>query len=121
MNLENSLTEFLKSGKKLEYDHDKAEPGFVGLCSFKEIKKDIIYLEGPKKGKSYYEIPAVSLTNENEFYEPEFILLWLPNEKLYGTWDCDHWDLYVFENTNWEDIEKNLCLILIVSGIIIRM
>ena len=107
MNLENALIEFLKSGKKLEYDYDQAEPGFVGLCSINDIKEDIIYIEGPNKGKSYYKIPAVSLTNENEYYEPEFILLWLPNEKMYGTWDSDHWDLYVFENKNWKDIENN--------------
>ena len=107
MNLEMALLDFLKSGKKLSYDYEKAEPGFVGLYDIDELREDIIYIEGPNKGTSYYEIPAISLTNENEYYEPEFILLWLPNEQVYGTWDCDHWDLYVFEYTKWQDIEKN--------------
>ncbi len=107
MNLENSLIYFLKSGKKLAYDFEEAEPGFVGLCSVYELEEDTVFIEGPNKGESYYEIPAVSLTNENEYYDPEFILLWLPNEQKYGSWDSDHWDLYVFENANWEDISKN--------------
>jgi hypothetical protein len=107
MNFENSLLEFLKSGKKLDYDYDRAEPGFVGLCSHDDLKEEIIYIEGPNQGESYFEIPAVSLTNDNEYYDPEFILLWLPIEKKYGTWDCDHWDLYIFENANWKDIELN--------------
>lgn len=107
MNIEESLIGFLKLGKKLKYDYRKAEPGFVGLCDVDELKEDVIYLEGPTKGESYYKIPAINLTNENDYYEPDFILLWLPNEKIYGTWDCDHWDLYVFENTVWMDIVKN--------------
>ena len=107
MNLEKSLIEFLKSGKKLDYVYDHAEPGFVGLCRHDELKEEIIYIEGTNQGESYYEISAVSLTNDNEYYDPEFILLWLPKEKKYGTWDCDHWDLYIFENVNWKDIELN--------------
>lgn len=107
MNLEFSLVQFLKSGNKLNYDYNEAEPGFVGLHNFEDLKIDVIWIEGTESGKSYYEIEAVSLTCENEYYDPEFILLWLPNEKQYGSWDCDHWILYVFNDTKWEDIEKD--------------
>ncbi len=55
----------------------------------------------------YYAIPAVSLTGECKAYDPEFILLWLPHEKLFGTWDCDHWVLKVFRQATWADIVAN--------------
>ena len=58
----------------------------------------------------YYEVPAVSLTGECKHYDPEYILLWLPNEQLFGTWDCDHWDLSVFPNVTWNDIVRNPAL-----------
>ena len=54
--------------------------------------------------EGYYEVPAVSLTGQCQAYDPEFILLWLPNEQIFGTWDCDHWDLYVFRDRTWPDI-----------------
>ena len=101
MNLEQDLLDFLEAGKKLEYDYDSAEPGFVGLCKPSALKEGVIWMEGPSDEDSYYEIPAISLSGENEYYKPEFILCWLPNEKKYATWDCDHWDLLVFENESW--------------------
>lgn len=52
----------------------------------------------------YYEVPAISLTNKCENYDPEFLLLWLPNEKLYGAWDSDDWYLFVFPGKTWTDI-----------------
>jgi len=52
----------------------------------------------------YYAIPAVSLTGECKSYDPEFILLWLPREQLFGSWDCDHWVLKVFRGAAWSDI-----------------
>jgi len=107
MSLDKFLIDFLKSGKKLDYNYDQAEPGFVGVCSHEDLEEGTIYIEGPEQGESYYEIPAVNLTNDNEYYDPEFILLWLPKEKKYGTWDCDHWNLYIFENAEWKDIEQS--------------
>ncbi|WP_044203399.1 hypothetical protein [Flammeovirga sp. OC4] len=107
MNLEKELLDFLKLGQKLEYDISKVEPGFVGLHKHENLKESHIYLEGPEETQSYYEIPAVSLTGENEYYDPEFILLWLPNEQKYGTWDSDHWDLFIFDNCEWNDIKKS--------------
>src|SRR5262249_59832368 len=59
----------------------------------------------PKAGeRGYYAIPAVSLSGECKHYDPDFILLWLPREKLFGTWDNDHWVLKVFREANWADI-----------------
>ena len=59
----------------------------------------------PHAGESgYYAIPAVNLVADAEGYEPEYILLWLPNEQAYGTWDTDHAELLVFPDVSWTDI-----------------
>ncbi|WP_053404646.1 hypothetical protein [Persicobacter sp. CCB-QB2] len=107
MEIEPSLKDFLSSGKQLEYDISKAEPGYVGLHKFDELKVDKIWIEGEGDQKCYYEVPAISITGENEYYDPEFILLWLPNERKYATWDSDRWDLYLFEDSTWNDIIKD--------------
>ncbi len=104
MDLPTDLIDFLRSKKDLEYDLTSVEPGFVGIINFENLHIGNIWIEGETSGKSYYEIPAISLTDKCEHYNPEFILLYLPNERVYGTWDSDHWHLYVFPNTSWSDI-----------------
>jgi len=113
-NLPAELVEFLTSGKKLEYDPSSIEPGVVGLKGLDELELGVVWVnseesplsdDDPNAGdKGYYEVPAVSLLRECEGYDPDFILLWLPNEQSFGTWDCDHWDLYVFSGRTWPDI-----------------
>jgi hypothetical protein len=114
LNLSGGIVLFLTTGQKLQYDHSKCEPGKVVLKSFTELKlgkvlinssESPLYEEDPHADeKGYYEVPAVSLTKECASYDPEYILLWLPNEELFGSWDSDHWDLYVFPETGWSDI-----------------
>lgn len=94
-------------GSLNDYNYDEAEPGEVALIKPKELKVEEIYIEGPISGQSYYSIPAINLVNACDGYEPDFILCYLPNEKKYGTWDCDHWVLYCFENTSWIEIKNN--------------
>lgn len=111
------LENFLKDKKELEYDFLSSEPWKIALKAYEELKIEEIwvdsewspiYNEDPNKDKRwYYSIPAISLVGSCEYYEPDFILLWLPSEKLFWTWDCDHWDLRVFLNTSWSDIVKN--------------
>lgn len=107
------LVIYLESGKQLVYDPGTCEPGLVRLKPVGNLSLDEIWLhpeskEDPNFGADgYYNIPAVSLTGECENYDPEFILLWLPNEKLYGTWDCDHWQLTTFPKAKWADIALN--------------
>jgi hypothetical protein len=55
-NLPKDLEIFLQSGKQLDYDAEATETGEIGIKS---------------------------LTNKCENYDPEFLLLWLPNEKLW--------------------------------------
>jgi len=108
MDIEPSLADFVKAGKQLKYDERKAEPGMVGICGFGELKAEMIDVCRPSGfGDGYFKVPAVSLTNECEDYAPEYILLWLPNEKLYGAWNCDDGYLTVFPDAKWEDIVGN--------------
>ncbi|MCO1335741.1 hypothetical protein MO867_15500 [Microbulbifer sp. OS29] len=106
MELENDLREFLSKGNQLEYDISCAEPGQIGLYHLDELKPGVVWIY-PESDDGYYEIPAVDLTSKNDHYAPEYLLLWLPNEKMYGAWDCDHLVLTVFPETTWKEIVKN--------------
>ena len=109
-NLPASAVEFLRAGKQLEYDESQCEAGRVGLKRLDQLRGGEVWIgteseSDPHHGeRGYYAIPAVSLSAECAAYSPEFILLWLPEERLFGTWDCDHWGLTVFPNSTWENI-----------------
>ncbi len=51
-------------------------------------------------------VPAVDLLASCEGgYEPTGVLLWLPAEQQYGTWDNSHGELMVFEpHVTWREI-----------------
>lgn len=109
-NLPADAVEFFRRGDQLRYDPSDCEPGEVLLKGLRELSLGEIWLEADTPGDpnagmgGYYSIPAVSLTGECVAFDPEFILLWLPNERLFGTWDCDHWKLLVFPKVKWADI-----------------
>jgi hypothetical protein len=117
LNLPKDLQAFLQEGRQLEYDAAHSEPGRVVLKSLAELEIGAIWInsdesplmnDDPNAGEDgYYEVPAVSLTAACEGYDPDFILLWLPHERLLGTWDCDQWDLRVFPGTTWWNIVQD--------------
>ena len=108
MEIPEDLKAFLARGDQLFYDYSKAEPEKIELCSLNELSTGVIWLAPEDEyADGYHEIPALNLVSNCETYEPDYILLWLPNEKLYGAWDCDHWQLTVFKDTTWTDIVKN--------------
>jgi hypothetical protein len=112
-NLPDDAVKFLRAGRQLEYDHGRIEAGKVKLKRLDELSPGEVWIGtdvhgDPHAGENgYYAIPAVSLTGECQAYDPDFILLWLPQEKLFGTWDCDHWVLKVFRGASWADITAN--------------
>lgn len=108
MELPSDLSNYLSKGLQLDYDFTKVEAGKVGLCNIGQIKLGVIWLEPNDESEdTYFEIPAINLTNHCEEYDPEYLLLWLPNENLYGSWDCDHWVLTIFPDATWGDIVQN--------------
>lgn len=112
-NLPDDTAEFLRAGCQFEYDHRSIEAGEVKLKRLDELTMSEVWIGTNLKGdphakeNGYYAIPAVSLTGECKSYNPEFILLWLPRERSFGTWDCDHWVLKVFRGVAWSDIVTN--------------
>ncbi|MFO1451362.1 MAG: hypothetical protein U1F61_24595 [Opitutaceae bacterium] len=107
------FVQFLQSGRALSYDPTKIEPGEVGLHMLEELKEGEVWIgtddpDDPNYEKDgYYAVPAVSLTGRCEAYDPEFILLWLPDQQKFGTWDCDHWILLVFDDADWRAIQQD--------------
>jgi hypothetical protein len=112
-NLPSETVEFLRAGRQLKYDFGRIEAGEVKLKQLEQCSLGEVWIgtdipgDPHAKEHGYYTIPAVSLTGECKNYSPEFILLWLPQEKLFGTWDCDHWVLKFFRNASWKDIVMN--------------
>jgi hypothetical protein len=108
------LQEFLRGRKRLRYDSGACEPGQIELLPLSKLEIDSIWINArptadpkgdPHAGEDgYYDIPAINLVAEAEGYDPEFILLWLPDEGMYGTWDNDHAELFVFPKVTWTDI-----------------
>ena len=113
---------FLKRGKQLVYDEPNCEAGKVALKKYDELSLSEIYVdseqspiqnEDPHFGEAgYYVVRAVDLVSECLTYGAEGILVWLPDYKLFGTWDCDHWDILVFPEATWADIVANPALYL---------
>jgi hypothetical protein len=112
-NLPREVIKFLQNGRQLAYDHQRIEAGEVKLKRLDQLTEGEVWIGtdtagDPHAGEcGYYAVPAVSLTGECKSYDPEFILLWLPRERLFGTWDCDHWFLKVFIDAVWRDIVLN--------------
>ena len=111
------LLDFLQRGQQLKYDPKDCEAGSVILKRSSDLVIAEIYIDSenspwqesdPNAGREgYYSIPAVSLVDSCEGYDPEGILVWLPDQQCYGTWDNDHWDVLVFPDVSWSDIVAN--------------
>jgi hypothetical protein len=105
-NLPDDTAEFLGGGRQFDYDHASIEPGDVKLKRLDELTMGEVWIGTDLSGdphadeEGYYAVPAVSLTGGCKSYDPEFILLWLPRERLFGTSGCDHWVLKVFSALN---------------------
>jgi hypothetical protein len=117
VNLPQDLIDFLKSGKQLEYDIEACEAGRVKLKHLEQLFIEDFQVDSenspladfdPNAGeKGYYAVSGVSLLAEAEDYDPSGILLWLPQSRVFATWDCDHWNLLGFPGVNWRQIVNN--------------
>ena len=114
LKLPKELTLFLKSGKQLDYDSIGCEPGLIRLLGHDELKSMLLWVscetatfseEDPNHGNGgCYSVPGVNLVAECEGYDPEGILMWLPDTTQFGSFDCDHAILHVFPGATWADI-----------------
>jgi hypothetical protein len=111
------LREFLTRKKQLRYNLRLCETGKVTLKRLEDLRLDSIYIDSegsphseldPNKGREgYYAVPAVSLIAKCQHYDPDGILVWLPDQSCYGTWDNDHWDVLIFPKVSWTEIVKD--------------
>lgn len=115
--LPEDLIKFLKEGNQLEYDPDECEAGLITLVPYDDLTLGEVYINSfespfseidPHAGeKGYYAVPAVNLVVDCDGYDPEGILIWLPDQHAFGSWDNDHWDVYIFPDMTWTDITKD--------------
>lgn len=117
LNLPPELTDFLTQGKELQYDRSQCEAGQVRLVRLQDLRIEEIKIstknvsrisdvDDPNKNHSgSYSIPAVSLISDCENYDPDFVLLWLPKEQLFGALSGEYVnELLVFPGATWNDI-----------------
>lgn len=117
LQLPDDLVVFLREGMKLEYDMEKCIPGSVELVPLEELNLGRVYIssiespfykDDPHAGeRGHYIVLAVDLIAECNGFNAWGTLVWLPDQQMYGTWDCDHDVLRVFPGATWTDIVAN--------------
>lgn len=114
--LPRATIEFLKSGQQLAYNPAKCEAGLVKLKRFEELavstitissERSMFKAEDPHADEwGYYFVHSVDLVDECRAYGAEGILIWLPDYRVFGQWDCDHHDVVTFPRASWADVMK---------------
>jgi hypothetical protein len=119
MKLPVDLADFLKSGLQLEYEADACEVGGIRLLGFDQLRlkrfptdidnSQLGNVGDPHQGEyGCYLVPAVNLVAHCDEFDPDGLLLWLPNENCYGTWDSSHTLIEAFSpKISWSDIASN--------------
>lgn len=117
--LPKDLVVFLQNGNQLDYDPASCEIGAAKLKSLNEISYIELSIDSsdsplkdfdPNAEASFggsYCVPAIDLVGHCDDYSPVGILVWFPDLSVYGTYDPDHLDAWVFPDCSWEDIVKD--------------
>ena len=92
------------AGKVVLHELSQLEYGTCGVSSYDTDVAD----EDPNKGEDgWYRVPMVSLVADCENYAPDYLLVWLPDEQLFGTYDVEHRHLRVFPGAAWSDLRSD--------------
>ena len=112
--LPEELVAFLADGCQFDYDPSRCEAGKVILKSLGElcVKEYPLSPEKSAAGRDdqhfgedgHYLVPAVNLVSRCESYSPEGVLMWFPDERRFGAWDCDHHEIRLFSWASWGEI-----------------
>src|SRR5215204_2952981 len=113
--LPRDLAAFLRAGRTLDYDASDCETGTVTLLPLDALRLHLFPMDCQstpverrdpnRRSLGCYLVPAVSLLASAEGYEADGLLLWLPGEKRYGTWDSSHDVISMYpRGTTWTDI-----------------
>ena len=107
---------FRSAGKELDYDGSSCEAGQVKLYALEDLAVIALPVDSddnhpdasldPHAGEpGAYAVTAIDLVSVcDPAYEPVGILVYLPTLGVFGTCDCDHWDLRVFPGVAWDQI-----------------
>jgi len=116
MLLPDDFSDFLKAGRQLIYDPKACDCGTLTLLpleklsvsQFRIFTSEIQFVWGdPHHCKGHYYVPAVNLVETCQDYDPFGILVWIPLEGLFGTWDTDHHIMSVFPKVTWSQIVQD--------------
>jgi hypothetical protein len=115
--LPEDLLEFLRSGSQLDYDPDDCECGQVTLFAHNKLSPSVVFVDSDDapfanqdphvEEEGCYVVPAINLVAECEGYDPDGILIWLPDQKVFGTWDSEFWNVLIFPNATWSEISAS--------------
>jgi hypothetical protein len=109
--LPDDLVQFLRAGRTLKYDAKKVIPGKIAFKSFDTLRVGSVYAAPTKRGDpnlklgGIYRIPAISLIDKCQRYDPAYILSYLPLERVFAAFDPDHAIVTVFPGATWSAIE----------------
>ena len=114
-NLPADLVAFIHCGKQPDYNKASCEAGAVEFLTLDKLKVEFFPMtpespDDPHAGEcGSYLVPGVSLISVCDNYDPVGLLLWLPLDRRYGTWDGEHGTLRVFpEEVDWSMIANDL-------------
>lgn len=102
MSLPEDLMEYLDSGSALQYDESTCECGTVTLHRADSIRKIKLQFGSNEEGEQ--SVAAYDLVATCEGYSPEGILVFVPSIKMFGSYDTDHRELYVYPKKSWSHI-----------------
>lgn len=51
-----------------------------------------------------HEVVALDLVAQATHGHPTGLLIWLPVEGCFGSWDCDHWRVRAFPGVSWAEV-----------------
>jgi hypothetical protein len=116
LDLPADLLAFLQAGRRLEYDPAACWAGRVALTPLHRLEARLFPMdcqstpveERDPHFREYgcYMVPGVDLIAACEGYEPTGLLLWLPGEGRYGSWDSHGCIWLLPEGVTWSDIAE---------------
>jgi hypothetical protein len=119
MELPPDLVAFLKARRQLDYEVSTCEAGRVLLLPQDQLRVRLYPTDvdnGPIDNTNdphfrelgCYLVPGVSLVAQCDGFDPDGLLLWLPEEECYGTWDSTHTLIEAFSRgVSWTDIAND--------------
>jgi hypothetical protein len=121
LGLPDDLVAFLAAGKRLEYDPSRCEMGELELAPLAELQRrefpsrpneqdeefHFIHDDDPNHDDGVYLVPAVSLVAFSSLWEPNGLLLWLPNEQHFGGWSDVLLRVHVLRQVSWTELAED--------------